>query len=98
MHKKQIIVLVIPPVLTAFMYPIFSSLAGALVNDRIAWYLGLIIYWLVWGLAFSLIIIGKKDIIALIRPQKTNENHNHPDGHHLAGSIGCQIIGTRNGI
>ena len=70
MNKKQIIAFIIPPVLIAVMYPIFDSLAGALANDRIAWYLGLITYWLIWGMVFPLIMIGKKGIKALIRPQK----------------------------
>ena len=52
------------------MYPVFNSLADALANDRIAWYLGLITYWLVWGMAFPFIIIGKEGIKALIHPQK----------------------------
>lgn len=72
MNKKQIIAIITPPVLIAFMYPIFNSLAGALDNDRIAWYLGLITYWLIWGMVFPLIIIGRKDIKALVRPQKPN--------------------------
>jgi membrane protease YdiL (CAAX protease family) len=70
MNKKQIIAIIIPPLLMAFVYPIFNSLAGILVNDRIAWYLGLIIYWLVWGAAFPILMIGKDSIKALIKPQK----------------------------
>lgn len=55
------------------MYPIFHVLAGALVVDRIAWYLGLIIYWLIWGAAFPLWIIGKETILKLVRPQKPDK-------------------------
>jgi len=72
MNKKQKIAIVTPPILIAFMYPIFHLLAGAFV-DRIAWYLGLIIYWLIWGTAFPLFIIGKENIRTLIRPQKPNK-------------------------
>jgi len=71
MNKKQLIAIMMPPILIVVMYPIFHSLAAAM-NDRIAWYLGLIIYWLVWGTGFSLFIIGKENIKALIRPQKPN--------------------------
>jgi membrane protease YdiL (CAAX protease family) len=68
--RKQIIAIIAPPILIAFMYPIFHLLAGALVVDRVAWYLGLVIYWLIWGAVFPLIIIGKANIKTLIRPQK----------------------------
>ena len=67
--KKQVIAIVIPPVLIAFMYPIFHSLTGIL-SDRIAWYVGLSIYWIIWGTAFPLLVIGRENIRALIRPQK----------------------------
>jgi hypothetical protein len=70
MDKKQIIAFIIPPILIAIMYPIFNSLVRVLDNDRTAWYLGLIIYWLIWGMVFPLIIIGKKNLIELIRPQR----------------------------
>jgi len=73
MNKKQIIAIVIPPILIAFMYPIFYLLAGVFVVDRIAWYLGLIIYWLTWGAIFPFLIIGKENIRTLIRPQKPNK-------------------------
>ena len=71
MNKKQLIAILMPPILIAFMYPIFHTLA-AVMNDRIAWYLGLIIYWLIWGAAFPIFIIGKENIKTLTRPQKPN--------------------------
>jgi len=46
MNVKQKIAIITPPVLVAVIYPIFQSLAGVM-NDRIAWYVGLIIYWLI---------------------------------------------------
>lgn len=67
--RKQVIAVVIPPVLVAVMYPVFHSLAGVL-NDRIAWYIGLAIYWVIWGAAFPLLIIGRENIRELIRPHK----------------------------
>ena len=70
-EKKRIIAIITPPILIAFMYPIFHLLAAAFV-DRIAWYLGLVIYWLIWGAVFPLFIIGKENIKTLIRPQKPN--------------------------
>jgi len=92
MNKKQIIVFIIPPVLIAFMYPIFNSLAGALANDRIAWYLGLITYWLVWGMVFPLIIIGKKRIKALIRPQEPTKTVIIPISIIILGALAARLF------
>ena len=92
MNKKQIIAIVIPPILIAFMYPIFNSLAGALINDRIAWYLGLIIYWIIWGMVFPLIIIDKKDIKALIRPQRPKAAIIIPISIILLGALSARFL------
>jgi membrane protease YdiL (CAAX protease family) len=70
MKAKQLIAIITPPILLAFMYPIFRLLAGALELERLAWYLGLIIYWLIWGAAFPLLLLGRENIRALIRPQR----------------------------
>lgn len=72
MNLKQKSAIITPPILIAFMYPIFHSLAGVM-NDRIAWYLGLVIYWLIWGTVFPLFIIGKENIKMLVRPQKPDK-------------------------
>jgi membrane protease YdiL (CAAX protease family) len=72
MNPRQKIAIVAPPLLVAVMYPIFHSLA-AVMNDRVAWYLGLAIYWLIWGAVFPLLIIGKDAIKELIRPQKPDK-------------------------
>ena len=53
------------------MYPIFHLLSGTF-GEKIGWYLGLVIYWFVWGAAFSLLIIGKERVKTIIRPQKLN--------------------------
>ena len=92
MNKKRVIAFIIPPLLIAFMYPIFTSLAGTLANDRIAWYLGLIIYWLIWGMTFSLLIIGKKSIIALIRPQRPTEKVLLPMSIILLGALSVRLF------
>jgi len=72
MNLKQKIAIIAPPVLVAVMYPIFHLLAGVM-NDRVAWYLGLAIYWLIWGAVFPLFIIGKEAIKTLIQPQKPDK-------------------------
>ena len=92
MNKKQIIAFVIPPILMALMYPIFNSLAGALANERIAWYLGLITYWIIWGTAFPIIIIGWKDIKSLIRPQKPTLAIIVPTSIILVGALSARLF------
>jgi hypothetical protein len=55
------------------MYPVFQMLARALdENWRIAWYLGLVMYWLIWGAAFPFWIVGKESMAKLVRPQRLN--------------------------
>jgi hypothetical protein len=34
--KRQVIAIITPPILIAFMYPIFQLLAGSIENDRTA--------------------------------------------------------------
>ena len=92
MDKKRIIAFVIPPVLIAFMYPIFNSLAGVLDNDRIAWDLGLITYWLIWGLVFPVIMIGRKEIMALIRPQRPTKKVLLPISIILVGAVSARLL------
>ena len=54
------------------MYPVFHILVEAFAVDRTAWYIGLAIYWIIWGFVFSVLIIGKDQIKTLIWPRKPN--------------------------
>jgi membrane protease YdiL (CAAX protease family) len=73
MSQRQRIAIVAPLVLMGVMYPVFQGLARAFgTNWRVGWYLGLAIYWLIWGAAFPLWIVGRDCIAELIRPQKLN--------------------------
>jgi len=72
MNKKQKIAIIIPLILVVFMYPIFQLTARAFGN-QIGWYIGLWIYWLIWGIAFPLWIIGKESIQKLIQPQNPDK-------------------------
>lgn len=69
MDMKQKIALIAPLILTAMMYPIFQFLAAEF-GDTIGWFLGLVIYWLVWGAGFSVWMIGKANIWKIVKPQK----------------------------
>jgi membrane protease YdiL (CAAX protease family) len=90
--KKRIIAILTPPILIAFMYPIFKFLAGALENDRIAWYLGLATYWLIWGAAFPLLMIGFQNVKELIRPQKIYRKVWLLFAIPLVGAIGAKLV------
>lgn len=69
MDRKQTIALVAPLLLTVVMYPIFQFLSGIL-GEQWGWFIGLVIYWIVWGAGFSIWMIGWENIKALIQPQR----------------------------
>jgi membrane protease YdiL (CAAX protease family) len=71
MNNKQKIVMVAPVVLVAVMYPVFQFFAHQF-GETLGWYFGLISYWLVWGIGFSMPILGKQGLIDIIRPQQPN--------------------------
>lgn len=91
MNCKQKIAIITPPILVAVMYPIFHLLAGVM-NDRVAWYLGLAIYWLIWGAVFPLLIIGKEEIKKLIQPQKPDKKILLLVAIPLLGALAARII------
>ncbi len=71
MTNKQKIAIVSPVVLIAVMYPIFRILGELFSgNWRIGWYLGLMVYWLIWGAAFPWVLVGNDSLRRTIRPQK----------------------------
>lgn len=69
MNDKQKIAIISPLVIIGMMYPIFQFLGNQLGNS-VGWYLGLWIYWIIWGWVFPWVMIGKDSIVRLIRPQK----------------------------
>ena len=70
MDTKQIVAILAPFALIAVMYPIFRMLAKRFgrKNWRLGWYWGLAIYWLIWGIVFPWVILGKENIIRIIQP------------------------------
>lgn len=71
MNTKQKIAIIAPLALIGFMYPVFRLLM-AVFDETIAWYLGLITYWLIWGAIFPLLIIGWESIKTMIFPKRIN--------------------------
>ncbi len=72
MTDKQRIAIFAPPVLVVTMIAIFRFTAGVFGN-LLGWYLGLIIYWIIWGLFFSLWLIGKDNIKKVLKPKKIDK-------------------------
>lgn len=71
MTGRQKIALIAPLILIAVMYPIFQFWGAVFeANWRIAWYFGLVSYWLIWGGLFSWWILGKESVRRIIQPQR----------------------------
>ena len=71
MSPKQRIAMIAPPILVLVMIPVFRVYAHLFADNwLIAWYLGLVTYWITWCGLFSLLLIGKSNIRKLIRPQR----------------------------
>ena len=73
LNRKQQIAIAAPVVLMATKYPIFrllDSLTGDRMDGYLGWYLGLAVYWIVWGACFSLGMVGWSRIKELLRPRK----------------------------
>ena len=53
------------------MYPVFRVLSAVFQDNwRIGWILGLMIYWLLWGMVYPISVAGRESIRAMIKPQK----------------------------
>lgn len=90
--KKRVTAVMAPPLLIALMYPLFHLLAGTLENGRIAWYLGLATYWLIWGAVFPLLMIGFQNVKELIRPQRISRRVLLLLAVPLVGAIGAKLV------
>ena len=71
MNTKQKIAIFSPIVLIGTMTPLFQILAK-LLGGTLGWYLGLIIYWIIWGGVYSWMMIGAEGIKKITKPQMLN--------------------------
>lgn len=71
MNKKHKIAIIVPVVVTSVMIPVFRIFAGVF-GEQLGWYLGLVLYWIVWGAAFPLFFIGKQVIRRILKPRNRN--------------------------
>jgi len=90
--QKRIIAVIAPPILLASMYPVFQLLSGLIGNDRVAWYLGLAVYWLVWGLIFPIIMLGIQNVRELIKPQRITKKLLMLLAIPLIGAIAARLV------
>lgn len=67
MNTKQMIAIGAPVVLVIVMIPVFRAFANRF-GDWPGWFLGLAVYWIIWGGLFSLWMIGVEGIRAVIQP------------------------------
>ena len=71
MSIKQIVAVLIPPILVLVMIPVFRLYARIFQDNwRIGWYLGLITYWVTWCGILSFLLIGVDSILNLIQPRR----------------------------
>ena len=69
MDTKRIILACSPLAVIGTMYPVFQILASNFGETQ-AWFFGLVIYWILWGGLFSLAMVGQKEILRVIKPQR----------------------------
>jgi membrane protease YdiL (CAAX protease family) len=73
MTRQQYIAIGAPLFLAAMMIPVFQLLAAQLGNTA-GWYVGLLVYWIIWGALLPAWLIGYKRIRQMIQPQRLSLN------------------------
>lgn len=64
--KNQLVAIVMLPLLTLTMIPVYRLLAR-LLGKKKAWYAGFLVYWLVWCIFFPLRLLGFKKLRVLFQ-------------------------------
>ena len=71
--RHRPLVALAPVALLAVTYPAFrgaDAVFGDAVGGQLAWFVGMSVYWAVWGLAFSVWVLGRRRTWDLIRPRR----------------------------
>lgn len=71
--RRQLIAAAAPLVVLGTMYPIFLALDAAFgeaAEGYLGWYLGLAVYWVLWGGIYAFRMIGTRRLGELIRPRR----------------------------
>jgi membrane protease YdiL (CAAX protease family) len=72
LSRRQWLVLLAPIALIATTYPVFrasETAFGDAVGGQLAWFVGMSFYWTLWGLLFTVWLLGRRTALALTRPQ-----------------------------
>lgn len=91
MSKKQKIAILAPPLLIGSTYPLFQLLSRIL-GETLGWYIGLILYWLIWCGAFTLWLVGKENLRRIIRPQQLTRRVFFLLAIPIIGSLSYKLI------
>lgn len=73
MARLRPLIALAPIALIAAAYPVFrisDAALGDTVGGRLAWFVGMSFYWAVWGCAFSLWVLGRRQAWELVRPRR----------------------------
>ena len=71
--RRRLLVALAPVALISGSYPVFQLADTGLENavgGRLAWFIGMSFYWAVWGFGFSVLILGRRRSLELIRPRR----------------------------
>ena len=69
MSRKQNIAIFASVILIGSTYLLFQQVSR-IFGDTLGWYIGLVLYWLIWCGAFTLWLIGKQNLRRIIRPRR----------------------------
>ncbi|MGA9531973.1 MAG: CPBP family intramembrane glutamic endopeptidase [Anaerolineales bacterium] len=69
MSYQQLIAIVAPPVLIGTMTLVFRY-AARRFGDRTGWFVGLVSYWLLWGVAYSFLLVGSTNVLLSMYPKR----------------------------
>ena len=71
--RHKALVALAPLALIVTTYPLFqaaNAVFGDAVGGRLAWFVGMSVYWVVWGWIFSIWVLGRRQAWELIRPRR----------------------------
>jgi membrane protease YdiL (CAAX protease family) len=64
---RQRIALIMPIVIIISMVCVFQLALFIVKNRQLAWYMGFIIYWPIWGIVYPILLIGKENVASVIK-------------------------------
>lgn len=71
--RPRSLIALAPLALVATTFPVFhilDAVLGDAVGGRLSWFVGMSVYWAVWGCAFSVWVLGRRQTWELVRPRR----------------------------